>query len=109
MTTTNTSRAALVDASILENGYAVESLVGSFFHAYSDGTDPEYDLPDAQGRVIGEPQAGTYLVQMFDSLGTPTHQELAGLDRMSVQHWAFYDTQESMQQRYLALQMRTPA
>jgi hypothetical protein len=79
-----------------------ESLVGSYFHAGFERTG----LPESQGVVVAEPQAGIYLVETWDGMnpdeGNPT-QRLAGLEEMMEDRWTFYNSEDAMQQAWISL------
>ena len=67
-----------------------EQLVGKYFHSTN-----ETDKIEWQGLVIGEPQPGWYLVQLFEwNSGEPTVQRIAPIDKMI--GWLFYPDAEAM-------------
>jgi len=67
-----------------------EKLVGKYFHSTN-----ETDKIEWQGLVIGEPQPGWYLVQLFEwNSGEPTMQRIAPIDKMI--GWLFYPDAEAM-------------
>jgi len=66
------------------------SLVGHFFHS----VDPETGKVQWQGVVVGNPEEGWYLLQLFDWLvGEPSVRRLVYISEMN--DWLFYDI-ESM-------------
>lgn len=68
-------------------------LVGQFFHSIKDGG------VNWQGNVIGNPEPGWYLVQLYEwLLGEPNVQRLVKFEDMT--GWLFYDTTEQMQFSY---------
>jgi hypothetical protein len=65
------------------------ALVGQFFHSIQNGK------LEWQGNVIGNPEAGWYLVQLFEWLmGEPNVQRLVRFEDMT--EWFFYDDAEQM-------------
>ncbi len=74
-----------------EKNFAVDSLVGSFFH-----TDPERQW---QGCVVAEVAPGVYLVELFEWIaGSSSGQRLVRIEEMS--DWTFYDSSEWMSNAY---------
>lgn len=70
-------------------------LVGHFFHSLN----PKTGKVDLQGTVIGNPESGWYLVQMFEWLfGQPSYQRLFKIEDMST--WLFYEDAEEMKFSY---------
>lgn len=73
---------------------APESLVGSWF--VSEGRD---DGVVGQGMVVGEPQAGCYLMEMIDPINAAaSYQTLVTIPQLidGEARWYFYDTQHDM-------------
>jgi len=65
-------------------------LEGQFFHSVNEAGEVEW-----QGYVIGSPQPGWYLVQLFEWLcGEPNVRRLVRLQAM--EHWLFYESAEAM-------------
>jgi hypothetical protein len=65
------------------------SLVGQCFHSINNGTI------EWQGMVIGNPEPGWYLVQLYEWLqGAPNVQRLVRFE--SMQDWFFYDDHEQL-------------
>lgn len=74
---------------------AGESLVGQFFH--SIGKDD--DQLEWQGHIIGNPEPGWYLLQLFDwAMGEPNVNRLMRIEDMG--HWLFYSDAEAMAASY---------
>jgi hypothetical protein len=73
------------------------SLVGSYFHRL-DGAERLM----WQGIVVGEPQPGIYLVQLFDWVGERGHQRVVTILDITQGdgEWRFYDTEEWMALAY---------
>lgn len=64
-------------------------LVGQYFHKI------ENEKLTWQGLVIGKPEAGFYLVQLFEWLmGEPSIQRIVEIKEMS--EWFFYDSADQM-------------
>jgi hypothetical protein len=52
-----------------------------------------------QGVVIGNPEPGWYLIQLYSHLtGNPTNQRLVKIESMS--EWLFFDDKEQMEYSY---------
>lgn len=67
-----------------------DSLQGQFFHAINHEGKVEW-----QGYVIGSPEPGWYLVQLFEWFcGEPNVRRLVRLQEM--EHWLFYESAEAM-------------
>ena len=67
-----------------------EKVVGKYFHSVNETNKIEW-----QGVVIGEPQPGWYLVQLFDwTSEEPTVQRLVPIEKMI--GWLFYPDAEAM-------------
>jgi hypothetical protein len=67
-----------------------ENLVGKYFHSANENNKIEW-----QGVVIGEPQPGWYLVQLFEwASGEPTVQRLVPIEKMI--GWLFYADADAM-------------
>ncbi len=67
-----------------------EQLVGKYFHSANENNKIEW-----QGVVIGEPQSGWYLVQLFEwTSGEPTEQRLVPIEKMI--GWLFYPDADAM-------------
>ena len=72
----------------------VNPLLGQFFHSL--GADKKIEW---QGCVIGSPEPGWYLVQLFEwTMGEPNVRKLVPLEDM--EHWLFYKTAEEMKFSY---------
>ena len=70
-------------------------LLGQFFH--SIGKDD--GKVEWQGIVVGNPEPGGYLVQLFEWLmGEPNLRRLVNIEDM--EHWLFYEDQEGMKFSY---------
>jgi hypothetical protein len=69
-------------------------LKGHFFHSYNkDG------LVEWQGKVIGNPEPGIYLVQLYEWLvGAESCRKLVNIQDMIP--WSFYETSEEMNNSY---------
>lgn len=68
-------------------------LVGHFFHSLKDGKI------HWQGRVVGHPEPGIYLVVLFEWLmGEPNVEYLVRVNQMM--GWMFYPDQETMIHSY---------
>lgn len=66
------------------------NLVGQYFHSLKDGKI------HWQGLVIGNPEPGWYLLQLYEWLGgSPNVQQLKRIEEMS--DWLFYDSAEDLQ------------
>ena len=79
----------------VEGGAAVRcgALFGRFFHSVEDGKI------GWQGSIVGNPEPGWYLVQLFGWLdGSPNVQRLMRIEDM--REWLFYDDTEMMQFSY---------
>jgi len=69
-------------------------LAGQFFHSTKETGAVEW-----QGYVIGSPQPGWYLVQLFEWLcGEPNLRRLVRFE--SMEHWLFYESAETMRFSY---------
>lgn len=69
-----------------------DSLVGLFFHAHPQRW---------QGRIVGEPSVGVYMVELFDWIvGNADCQLLVSMSTMLDGHWRFYDTAAEMREEY---------
>jgi len=69
------------------------ALLGRFFHSVEDGKI------GWQGSIVGNPEPGWYLVQLFGWLdGSPNVQRLMRIEDM--REWLFYDDTEMMQFSY---------
>jgi len=67
-----------------------EQLVGKYFHSTN-----ETDKIEWQGLVIGEPQPGWYLVQLFEwNSGETTVQRIVPIEKMM--SWLFYPDAQAM-------------
>ena len=67
-----------------------EKLVRKYFHSANENNKIEW-----QGVVIGEPQPGWYLVQLFEwSSGEPTVQRVVPIEKMI--GWSFYPDANAM-------------
>jgi hypothetical protein len=67
-----------------------EKLVGKYFHSANETNKIEW-----QGVVIGEPQPGWYLVQLFEwASGEPSVQRLVPIEKMV--GWLFYPDADAM-------------
>ncbi len=67
-----------------------EQLVGKYFRSANENNKIEW-----QGVVIGQPQSGWYLVQLFDWIsGEPTEQRLVPIEKMI--GWLFYPDADAM-------------
>jgi len=79
--------------------FAPDSLVLSWFHKLDGYGDIRW-----QGRVVGEPQPGVYLLELFDWLEGRGYQVTVPLQDMlhgnPDQEWRFYDTEEQMRLGY---------
>jgi hypothetical protein len=77
-----------------EAGKSVEApnaLVGGFFHSVNKETGRVV----WQGEIIGNPEPGWYLVQLFDWMaGQDTHRLLVKFEDMT--GWLFYEDAEAM-------------
>ena len=66
-------------------------LVGQFFHSFHPATGQL----EWQGEIIGRPEPGVYLVELFEwLLGQPSTRHLVKIEDM--QSWAFYPDREAM-------------
>jgi hypothetical protein len=64
-------------------------LKGKFFHSVEDG------CVKWQGRILGSPSPGYYLVQLFEWLmGGPSNQQIIPFEKM--RDWYFYDSSEEL-------------
>lgn len=71
-----------------------QPFVGTFFHSLDEQKHIEW-----QGRVVGSPEPGLYLVQLFEwGMGDPSVQQIVGIHDM--RDWLFYATAEEMKQSY---------
>ena len=69
------------------------SLIGQGFHTFKD------DNLHCQGVVIGNPEPGWYLVQLFEwAFGTSSHRQIVRIEDMS--KWVFYEDAEQMKEAY---------
>ena len=67
------------------------ALVGCFFHS----VDKETGRAIWQGQIIGNPEPGWYIVQLFEWLmGEPSYRKLVNFEEMT--GWLFYDDAEGM-------------
>ena len=74
----------------IEGPTVTENLVGKYFHGANESNKVEW-----QGVVIGEPQPGWYLVQLFDwTSGKPSVQRLVPIEKMNA--WLFYPDRAAM-------------
>lgn len=65
-------------------------LVGQYFHSLDANGKVHW-----QGVVIGNPEPGWYLLQLFEWLGgSPNVQRLAKIEDMAT--WLFYDSSEDL-------------
>lgn len=72
-------------------------LSGQFFHTFDDDGCLEF-----QGQIIGSPEAGFYLCQLFSAItGEPTRQILTRVNKMA--RWRFYASAEKWRSAYHAL------
>jgi len=71
-----------------------ESLVGQYFHSIGDNGILKW-----QGVVIGNPEPGWYLLQLFEWLaGTPNVRVLIKIEALA--NWLFYGSAEAMAHSY---------
>ena len=71
-----------------------ETLIGKYFHSANENNKVEW-----QGLVIGEPQRGWYLVELFDwASGEPSVQRLVPIEKMT--GWLFYSDRDAMTSSY---------
>ena len=93
MNTTLTARDGLDSSSRpmeVETATKAEKLVGKYFHGANENNKVEW-----QGVVIGEPNPGWYLVQLFDwATGEPSVQRLVPIGKMNA--WLFYPDRDAM-------------
>jgi hypothetical protein len=79
------------------------SLVGSWFLRI------EATAPTQWGIVVGEPQAGCYLIEIHDN-GSPVEQKLVPITYLVVADtndvWSFFNTEEAMRSAYWAAEAR---
>ena len=69
-------------------------LSGQFFHTFDDEGCLEF-----QGQIIGSPEAGLYLCQLFSAItGEPTRQILTRVKEMA--GWRFYASAEKWRLAY---------
>jgi len=74
----------------VETATKAEKLVGKYFLGANENNKVEW-----QGVVIGEPQPGWYLVQLFDwTSGKPSAQRLVPIEKMNA--WLFYPDRDAM-------------
>jgi hypothetical protein len=74
----------------VETATKAEKLVGKYFHGANENNKVEW-----QGVVIGEPNPGWYLVQLFDwATGKPSVQRLVPIEKMNA--WLFYPDRDAM-------------
>jgi hypothetical protein len=77
-----------------ETATKAEKLVGKYFHGVNESNKVEW-----QGVVIGEPNPGWYLVQLFDwATGKPDVQRLVPIEKMHA--WLFYPDRDAMTSSY---------
>ena len=77
-----------------ETATKTEKLVGKYFHGANENNKVEW-----QGVVIGEPNPGWYLVQLFDwATGNPSVQRLVPIEKMNA--WLFYPDRDAMTSSY---------
>lgn len=77
-----------------ETASKAEKLVGKYFHGANENNKVEW-----QGVVIGEPNPGWYLVQLFDwATGSPSVQRLVPIEKMNA--WSFYPDRDAMTSSY---------
>ena len=77
-----------------ETASKAEKLVGKYFHGANENNKIEW-----QGVVIGEPNPGWYLVQLFDwATGSPSVQRLVPIEKMNA--WLFYPDRDAMTSSY---------
>ena len=77
-----------------ETASKAEKLVGKYFHGANENNKVEW-----QGVVIGEPNPGWYLVQLFDwATGNPSAQRLVPIEKMNA--WLFYPDRDAMTSSY---------
>ena len=70
-------------------------LLGQFFHSIGKDTGKI----EWQGFIIGNPEPGWYLVQLFEWLiGEPNLRRLVRIEDM--EHWLFYEDAEAMKFSY---------
>ncbi len=75
-----------------QDGALVPDLVGLWFHSRDDQGEIQW-----QGHIIGRPEPGLYLVQLFEWLmGSPSVVRLVRADAMT--GWQFYRTGEAMRE-----------
>ncbi len=73
---------------------AKNPLIGKFFHSRN-----RFGKVEWQGRVIGSPEPGIYLVQLFEwGMGEPNIQRLVTIEDMVT--WLFYPDGEAMDYSY---------
>ena len=71
-----------------------DCIVGKYFHSINQNGELIW-----QGKVVGEPGEGKYLIQLFSWLdGHPTEQRLIKLDEMT--DWLFYSTHDDFMASY---------
>src|SRR6266446_918606 len=74
----------------VETAIKTEKLVGKYFHSANENNKVEW-----QGVVIGEPNPGWYLVQLFEwASGKPSVQRLVPIEKMNA--WLFYPDRDTM-------------
>jgi hypothetical protein len=79
---------------VTETASKAEKLVGKYFHGANENNKVEW-----QGVVIGEPNPGWYLVQLFDwATGSPSVQRLVPIEKMNA--WSFYPDRDAMTSSY---------
>ena len=75
--------------------FAPVTLLGQFFHSIGK----ENGQVEWQGVVIGNPEPGWYLLQLFEWLmGEPNVRRLVRIEDMG--NWLFYENAEAMQVSY---------
>ncbi len=78
-----------------ENKVDWNSLTGKFFHS----THHISGKAIWQGRIIGNPEPGFYIVELFDwTLGAPGSIRIVSIKEMG--SWLFYESDDAMQYAY---------
>ncbi len=72
-----------------------QQLLGQCFHSIGKDTGKV----EWQGEVIGNPEPGWYLLQLFEwGMGEPNVRRVARIEDM--EHWLFYEDAEAMKFSY---------
>lgn len=82
-----------------EGAGMINEMIGKFFHDLKSNENEDLELRN-QGRIIGNPEPGWYLIETFDFInGGSVFKRLIKFEEMK--EWVFYDNKEDLQYGFL--------